>query len=361
MPRKTKYEYQYDINDIVLLKPLAQILPVTSSWVSPVVNTDIRHYPRNIQFTIIKRGNSPRLGARTYHLRRIGEYCVDSLADVELGLRFLLHSYNDSVKEHALNTLIVGSYASDADLERAATAHKASVALKIGTVYFGTNRYGQAEQYLTVAASSPDEHIQAQADFALGHLMRLESRDTEAAAWISKGLAHEFNKDAQNELNDIQLRDEERRGNFSGNFRSLTRASDFSLPSLNEDTVRLSQLRGKVVLVDFWASWCGPCVAEMPMIQDIAEEYFGRPFELLLLSVDEEVPALRDFVRKQDLHAKVLYGRSAMQSYDVEAVPAIFLIGTDGKIHYKHIGYHGPEEKKMLQNEIELLLKEEER
>ena len=103
------------------------------------------------------------------------------------------------------------------------------------------------------------------------------------------------------------------------------------------DRLRLGDERGKVVLIDFWATWCGPCVAELPALKDIQETFGGDSrFRLISLSCDDTAePALR-VIREQGLswtHGLVSrFGSGVMARYDVRAIPSTFLIGPDGRI-----------------------------
>ncbi len=108
------------------------------------------------------------------------------------------------------------------------------------------------------------------------------------------------------------------------------------------DRVRLGDERGKVVLIDFWATWCGPCVAELPTIKDIEKSFGGDPrFRLISLSSDQTAePALR-VIREKGLnwtHGLVdRFGSGVMARYDVRAIPSTFLIGPDGRILAKDL------------------------
>ncbi|MCR5589659.1 MAG: TlpA family protein disulfide reductase [Bacteroidales bacterium] len=120
-------------------------------------------------------------------------------------------------------------------------------------------------------------------------------------------------------------------------------APDWSLASLTGDTVRLADLRGKVVLLDFFYKSCGPCCAAMPFLQSIHEKY--RDQGVVLLGVDPyddpEKDKMADFTAKRNITYTVLFSNLELpQTYHVSTYPTLFFIDRDGKIAKVHRGYH---------------------
>jgi len=118
------------------------------------------------------------------------------------------------------------------------------------------------------------------------------------------------------------------------------KAPDFSLKDLNGRQVTLSSLKGKVVLLNFWATWCPPCISEMPVFNRLYKEMRARGFEVVAISADRSEGYLRDYTSKHSLDFKVLYDedRSVTKQYKVFSMPTTFLIDKTGVIVEKFFG-----------------------
>ncbi len=120
-------------------------------------------------------------------------------------------------------------------------------------------------------------------------------------------------------------------------------APDFKLPRAGGGEVRLGDLRGQVVVLDFWATWCGPCRAAMPAVQRLYERYRGRPVAVFGVNCFERStnadPAA--FMRERQLTYPLLLGGSvvAAERYKVTGIPAFYLIGPDGRVLYAAAGF----------------------
>ncbi len=120
----------------------------------------------------------------------------------------------------------------------------------------------------------------------------------------------------------------------------------------------LPNLKGKVVLLDFWASWCGPCKRSFPVMKELEEKYGPRGFQVVAVSVDEKASAMASFLKKEKPSFVVLRdseGRLA-RAAQIEAMPTSFLIGSDGRVLSVHSGFTGESTRKKYISEIEAAL-----
>jgi peroxiredoxin len=117
-------------------------------------------------------------------------------------------------------------------------------------------------------------------------------------------------------------------------------APDFQLPNLEGQPISLSDFRGKPVLLNFWATWCGPCVFEMPFIQSIFEESSDTGLVILAVNIGEAPPTVRDFIQSGNFSFPVLLDTSqdVALEYNVRGIPTTFLIDKDGIIQVIKVG-----------------------
>jgi peroxiredoxin len=118
-------------------------------------------------------------------------------------------------------------------------------------------------------------------------------------------------------------------------------ALDFGLLSLRGDTVKLSDYRGKAVFLNIWATWCPPCLKEMPAMKSLYQRLKGREFEMLAVSIDREgEKVIRPFVAKYGLTFPVLLDPDSKtyRLYGLTGIPETFLIDKNGVILYRIIG-----------------------
>ena len=137
-------------------------------------------------------------------------------------------------------------------------------------------------------------------------------------------------------------------------------APDFELTSSTGETVRLSDLRGKPLIVNFWASWCEPCRYEMPAMQRVYQEYSSQELEILAVnstSQDTLKDAL-DFAAQQGLTFPILLDQQGdvSSTYRVQALPSTFFVRPDGVIQEVVVG--GPMSEALLRTRVERLLSE---
>ena len=121
----------------------------------------------------------------------------------------------------------------------------------------------------------------------------------------------------------------------------LAPAPDFTLKSAEGPNLRLREQRGQVVLVNFWASWCGPCRQEMPHLNRLYDKYRASGFTLLAINIDDDARAGAATAGKWGLKFPVLLDadKQVARQYDLGAMPATVLIDRDGRVRYLHRGY----------------------
>ena len=124
-------------------------------------------------------------------------------------------------------------------------------------------------------------------------------------------------------------------------------APDFSLESLDGTTMRLSDLRGKAVLLNFWATWCGPCKIEMPWFVDFQNQYASQGLQIVGVAMDDASKEdIGKFAKDMGVNYPILIGKDSVgdQYGGVPALPETFVITRDGKIMDKIIGLRGKAE-----------------
>jgi peroxiredoxin len=140
------------------------------------------------------------------------------------------------------------------------------------------------------------------------------------------------------------------------NVKDRKDAPDFELKDVNGKTVKLSDFKGKAVMVDFWATWCGPCQIEIPWFVDFERKYKDQGFVVIGVAMDDEGwTVVKPFIEKMKVNYRVVIGndKTADMYGGIEALPTTVLIDRDGKVASMHVGLAGKQE---FQDAIEKLL-----
>ena len=136
-------------------------------------------------------------------------------------------------------------------------------------------------------------------------------------------------------------------------------APDFSLQARGGQTIKLSQYKGQVVMINFWATWCGPCRQEMPLLESIYKKYNKLGFTLIGVNVEPDSKAAEGFLKQTPVSFPVIYDKDSAVSkaYDVSGMPSTVIIDRKGNIRVLHRGYKPGDENEYL-NSIRMLVRE---
>ena len=139
----------------------------------------------------------------------------------------------------------------------------------------------------------------------------------------------------------------------------LAPMTQVSLPDVKGGAASLSDFEGKVVLVDFWASWCGPCRQSFPWMNKLQQQYQAEGLEVVAINLDQDVELASEFLQDVPAQFTVLLDTDAQLpgEYGVMGMPSSYLIDRNGKIRAQHIGFHS-DRVKDYEDTIKALLAE---
>jgi len=136
-------------------------------------------------------------------------------------------------------------------------------------------------------------------------------------------------------------------------------APAFTLDGLGGEATSLAQFKGQVVMLNFWATWCGPCQQEMPLLDQMYRKYKPAGFTLIGVNVDKEAPPVRALLARKPLSFPVLLDPASQvsKSYKVDEMPSTVLIDRKGNVRFIHRGYK-PGDENEYQDRIRQLIRE---
>lgn len=136
-------------------------------------------------------------------------------------------------------------------------------------------------------------------------------------------------------------------------------APQFTLTARSGANVSLGQYKGQVVMLNFWASWCGPCRQEMPLLDSIYSKYKRMGFTLIGVNVEPDSKSANDWLKQTPVSFPILYDKESKVSkmYDVEGMPSTVIIDRAGKVRVLHRGYKPGDENEYLDS-IRTLVRE---
>ena len=143
---------------------------------------------------------------------------------------------------------------------------------------------------------------------------------------------------------------------------ALTSGDDppaIDMPDQAGKKVDLNELKGKVVLVDFWASWCGPCKQEMPVLEELHKKYAQDGLVIVGVNIDNNAKKMNNFLRGTPVTFRIIHDRklNVASKYEPETMPSSYFIARDGKIRYVHEGFRKKDAAE-LEERIKSLLAE---
>ncbi|MFO1408426.1 MAG: TlpA disulfide reductase family protein [Steroidobacteraceae bacterium] len=123
---------------------------------------------------------------------------------------------------------------------------------------------------------------------------------------------------------------------------------DFTLPARSGGTLSLDSLKGQVVMVNFWATWCGPCRQEMPLLEQIQQKYEPLGFTVVGINVEPDSAAAQTWLKGVGVTFPILFDRenTVAASFGVEGMPSTVFIDRNGTVRYVHRGYKPGDEAK---------------
>jgi peroxiredoxin len=170
--------------------------------------------------------------------------------------------------------------------------------------------------------------------YAMGVALAHMHQDDAARAEFTSFLAHDtstmnVHERAQRYLDRVEL-------------ARARMAPPFSVTTIDGKQISLDSLAGKVVLIDFWATWCGPCRQALPHIRDLARRFQEQPLVVISISLDKDEPKWKEFVAKNQMtwlqYRDGGFNGAVAKSFGVEAIPATFTIDADGVLEDQHVG-----------------------
>lgn len=237
------------------------------------------------------------------------------------------------------------------------TPEALDAAFQLGSMNYGMQDFKQAEIYLAEfvkGADSADREKLAYAHYYLAETYRMEGKyDASEAEY--KLILRDY-ADVNPRLTSFVSSNME----GLGAERKLAVGGEpvaFQVKSIKGESLSPAAFRGKVLLIDFWATWCGPCIAEMPNVKNVYTKYHGKGFEIVGISLDQNRDKLDRYIASQGIEWPQYFdgkywNNDIAVSYGIKSIPATFLVDKKGKIRYKSL------RGKQLEAAVEELLAE---
>jgi thiol-disulfide isomerase/thioredoxin len=211
---------------------------------------------------------------------------------------------------------IFETYFSEQKQQEAYEQNRAVALEALGSVLYQIGKYEEAEIALRKSLNlKPSKERTTSLIRALRKLYRID----EADALLAK-----INKDLEKTLEQKLVNEP---------------FEDFHLNSIDGRLYNLGSLKGKVILINFWATWCGPCKDELPVLVKLYEKYRGRGLEILSISTDDDQGLVAPFAAGYKLTFPVFHDTGIKNRLRVDVIPTSIFVGRDGMIHYRKVGF----------------------
>jgi thiol-disulfide isomerase/thioredoxin len=188
-----------------------------------------------------------------------------------------------------------------------------------------------AEEAFRQALAASDGHFEL-ARFNLGRALLRQSRDAEGLATLREFLGRQPTGPVAAEAKALMEEPRRAREDF---------APDYAVVTLDGKYLSFADLKGKVVVLDFWATWCSPCIAALPALQRLAKKMAGEPFVLVSLSGDGDGDRLRAFLAKHPADWPQVWDQKqeASQQFQITRLPTYFVLDPEGRVLWRHSGW----------------------
>lgn len=309
-----------------------------------------------------------------YIMQIVGSYLSRTHNDFPSSVKMLEKAFSITNSESVYETVLFGKKESNQLTQAAKEFSESTIATELGFSLIGLKEYNKAENYLVKALPYAKQKGDPTAYFLLAKAKKEKNNINDAIRFLVSGLALKEVEDERKNLedmiakNNLKLNVEQliKEAKMADQLVSEVRlknsetASDFSLPETSGKLFKLSGQKGKVVLLDFWATWCSPCIVFIPQLMKLRAQYLDNPNVVFQsVNVDETPGIVKEFMLKKSYSFNVLYaaGTTVTKDYNVAAIPAVFLIDKEGRIQFKHIGFDSKENiVELLSTEIDELL-----
>ncbi len=193
-----------------------------------------------------------------------------------------------------------------------------------------------AEAYLDIGKPSPALKYALKARYFVGSDENEEINRLLKEAYVANTSSGDgFKAYVSNQLDELRAEEFERLVSQRINIP----AKQFELESLSGKKVKLTDYSGQIVLIDFWATWCPPCLEELPLLQEANKKWEKEGITLLAVSTDKDRSKVAPLIEENGYTFTVLFNEDTSKDYDVSVIPTLVVIGENGKIQYRHIGF----------------------